>query len=100
MIRPVFIGQTESLSVDVITISILSKVVDRFVAYGAAKPGWGSLHIAIADHNIDDEDLTFCIADAQEKLDWEGEVLARIMLEEMQELERLALIRMIGNRHE
>lgn len=67
-------------------------VVDRFAGYYAA-PGngaWGSLHIVLDDGNVRNHDVTFCIEQAQEKGDVEGEALGRILLS-MSKTQRLKL---------
>jgi hypothetical protein len=57
-------------------------VIDQFRSY-VEKPGngeWGSLHIVLADGNVDDIDVQFCIDHAREIGDSDGERLAVILL--------------------
>jgi hypothetical protein len=56
----------------------IPKVLDRFRAYHAENPVWGSLHVCLEDGNYDS--AAFCLAWAQRHGDTEGEALARILL--------------------
>lgn len=71
-------------------------VIDRFRAYFAqpSNGAWGSLHIVLDDNNVDDDSVRFCIENAQQKGDVDGEALARILLR-MSKTQRLKLRRMI-----
>jgi hypothetical protein len=54
-------------------------VIDRFRAYYQRNPLWGSLHVVLADRNTQDSHVDFCIEDARERGDFEGEALARLL---------------------
>lgn len=68
----------------------IPEVLDRFVAYHADHGAWGSLHIVLDDHNVDDHSVEFCIQWAQNHQDSEGELLGRILLR-MSKTQRLKL---------
>lgn len=56
-------------------------VLERFVAYRREHgPEWDSLHIVLADDNMDDSDVAFCIDWAKKEGDREGAALAEILL--------------------
>lgn len=60
----------------------LPDVVGEFRSY-LDKPGngtWGSLHIVLADGNVDDHHVRFCIKYAHERGDINGERLASLLL--------------------
>lgn len=74
----------------------IPEVLPRIRAY-CAKPGndmGGSLHILLADQNVADSDVDFCINVASERGDTEGEALART-LRLMSRTQRLKLGRML-----
>lgn len=52
----------------------------RFANYLSKNPSWGSLHIVLADNNIRDSDVQFCIDQAREEGDTEGEYLGKVLL--------------------
>lgn len=56
-------------------------VLDRFRAYHAHEPVWGSLHIVLDDGNIDNASVRFCAKWASEHGDAEGIELAEILLQ-------------------
>jgi hypothetical protein len=58
----------------------IPEVLDRFVAYyrGPRGGAWGSLHIVLDDHNIEDHSVQFCIDNAGD--DEEGAALGEILL--------------------
>lgn len=56
-------------------------VLDRFRAYHAREPLWGSLHIVLDDGNIDNASVRFCAKYAAEELDYEGLELAELLLQ-------------------
>lgn len=70
----------------------VDSVIDRFAAYHADEPCWGSLHIVLDDGNVRDGDVDFCIAYAEELGDEEGAELGRI-LRKMSETQRLKIQR-------
>jgi len=60
----------------------LPEVIERFEAY-YAKPGngaWGSLHVVLDDHNLEDVCVRGCIEFAEERGDSDGAELARLLL--------------------
>ena len=59
---------------------VTQHLLRRFKAYHAEHLTWGSLHIALDDVNLSNEDVLFCLNDARERQDAEGVVLARILL--------------------
>ena len=62
-------------------ITITREIVETFAAYYHL-PGngaWGSLHIVLADGNVKDDHVDFCIEWARERGDMEGERLARLL---------------------
>ena len=65
-------------------------VLDAFRAYHTEHPMWGSLHIVLADGNVADSHVQFCIGCAQQDGDAEGERLARVLLS-MSKTQRLRL---------
>lgn len=58
----------------------LPDVKDAFMAYRERHPEWGSLHIVLADGNVEDRFVRWVIDQAQEAGDVEGERLAHILL--------------------
>lgn len=54
---------------------------ERFCAYYAKNPVWGSLHIVLDDQNLGDDSVRFCIDYAKEHGDEEGHALGLILLE-------------------
>lgn len=73
----------------------IPEVLARFAAYHVRVENlaWGSMHIALDDHNVDDDSVRFCIDDAIAKGDVEGEALARILLT-MSKTQRLKISRL------
>lgn len=59
--------------------SITPEMVERFAAYFDTDPTWGSLHIVLADDNVEDHFVDFCIEYARKAGDVEGEALAHIL---------------------
>lgn len=55
-------------------------VIERFRAYHATNPVWGSLHIVLEDHNVEDSSVRFCVQYAEQTGDVEGAELARVLL--------------------
>ena len=68
----------------------IPQVRDRFAAYLAKNPVWGSLHIVLSDQNIDDGCVRFCIDQALAEGDEEGMHLGGILLR-MSRTQRLKL---------
>ena len=58
----------------------IPEVVERFAAYFAANPAWGSLHVVLDDGNVADSSVQFCIEYAAERGDDEGAALGRVLL--------------------
>lgn len=54
--------------------------VERFAAYYAKEPVWGSLHVVLDEPNYSDADVAFCIEVARSRGDAEGEALAEILM--------------------
>lgn len=60
----------------------IPEVITRFIAY-QEKPGneaWGSLHVVLEDHNVDNGHVQSCIEKAQTNGDSDGLELAKILL--------------------
>jgi hypothetical protein len=55
-------------------------VAGRFREYHAKHAAWGSLHIVLDDLNVNDANVWFCIENAREKEDIEGEELGFLLL--------------------
>lgn len=60
--------------------TLTPEIYDRFAAYYAEHPSWGSLHVVLDDINLADDDVEFCIRYAESCGDAEGAALARILL--------------------
>ena len=56
----------------------IPQVIDRFREYHAKHPMWCNLHIVLADQNIRDSHVQWCIDNAED--DKEGAELGRILL--------------------
>lgn len=54
-------------------------VIDKFRVYHDRHAGWGSLHIVLADGNIEDSCIDYCIGYASDANDTDGELLAHIL---------------------
>lgn len=74
----------------------IPEVAARFAAYNSRYPAWGSLHIVLADGNVDDDSVRFCEQYAQETSDPEGAELATILLA-MSRTQRRKLPRSVSN---
>lgn len=74
------------------------ELLPRFVEYVKLKDNavGGSLHIWLSDSNIEDHNMEFCIENAIERGDSEGEALARLGLE-MSKTQRSKIIPLIWN---
>ncbi|QEM41127.1 hypothetical protein HYP85_gp030 [Pseudomonas phage Zuri] len=59
---------------------VSQQVKDRLVAYNQKHPSWGSLHIIMADYNVNESDVLFCLNSAHERQDREGYWLALELL--------------------
>ena len=68
----------------------IPEVVDRFRAYHDEHLAWGSLHIVLADGNVANDHVEFCLRWAEREGDIEGVVLAKILLK-MSRTQRLKL---------
>ena len=56
--------------------------IQRLRSYGERNwPGWGNLHIAMEDGNLEDSHLDWCKKHATEEKDTEGAYLAEKILE-------------------
>lgn len=73
---------------------IKQEQLDKFKAYYAKNPTWGSLHIVLDDQNVKDSDVLQCLEFAMEKDDVEGVELGRILLQ-MSKSQRLKLSRQV-----
>lgn len=71
----------------------IPEVRDRFMAYYAKHPAWGSLHVVLDDCNLADGHVRGCIEWAEEDGDTEGRELAEILLR-MSKTQRLRLSRL------
>lgn len=60
----------------------IPEVIDDFRAYhGKPENGsWGSLHIVMADENVSEGDVRFCLEQAERAGDDDGVRLARVLL--------------------
>lgn len=58
----------------------IPEVFDRFDAYSRIHGAWGSLHIVLDDGNHEDHMVAWCIGSAEDRGDFEGAALARILL--------------------
>ena len=58
----------------------IPEVIDAFVDYLAGNDSWGSLHIVLADGNLHDDFVRFCIDYAVENGDAAGICLGGILL--------------------
>lgn len=54
----------------------IPEVVDRFAAYYARNPVWGSLHVVLDESNYGDGDVAHCMGRALTQGDQEGYELA------------------------
>lgn len=74
----------------------IPEVLDRFRAYrdGDGGPSWGSLHIVLADGNIADSSVKFCLDHALNTGDCEGASLAKVLMK-MSKTQRAKLPRCI-----
>ena len=68
----------------------IPEVLDRFKRYHEENLTWGSLHIVLDEHNIEDDCIQYCIDRASSESDTEGEELGRILLR-MSKTQRLKL---------
>ncbi len=59
----------------------IPEVRERFQAYHAIHPVWGSLHVVLDDENLSDDIIEACIESAQAEQDTEGATLGRILLQ-------------------
>ncbi len=69
-------------------------IIDRFAAYHARNPVWGSLHIALDDGKVADDHVKFCIQWAADQGDDEGVELGKLLLS-MSRTQRLKLPYMV-----
>ncbi len=74
--------------------TITPELIQRINAYARTPQGGGggALHIVLADENVRDSDVQWCIEQAQREGDTEGEALARI-LRAMSRSQRLRIAR-------
>lgn len=68
-------------------------VLERFRAYHAREPAWGSLHVVLEDCNMEDAAVRRCAAYAEERGDEEGAALAAVLLT-MSKTQRARLARL------
>lgn len=68
-------------------LTINPEMLNRFKAYHEVHAAWGSLHIVLADRNLKDDSVEFCIKYAQEVRDLEGYELA-LILKQLSETQR------------
>ena len=78
------------MRVDDLRTLTVPDVLERFKAYHAAHPMWGSLHIVLSDRNTEDHYVDFCVRIAFEQGDFEGHKLAQ-MLRQMSRTQRLRI---------
>lgn len=52
---------------------------ELFERYHQEHGSWGSLHIILADGNLRESDITFCIKWAEDNEDWEGAILCFLL---------------------
>lgn len=53
---------------------------DLFNHYHYENGAWGSLHIILADGNIEKRNLVWCLQWAKDEGDWEGYILIQILM--------------------
>lgn len=70
----------------------IPEVIERFKEYHKQNGAWGSLHIVLDDHNVEDSSVLFCLDWARENNDTEGAELAKILYQ-MSKTQRLKLSR-------
>jgi hypothetical protein len=58
----------------------IPEVLDRFKAYHAQHPSWGSLHVVLDDLNLEDYWVECCLQFALSADDGEGYYLVRLLL--------------------
>jgi hypothetical protein len=66
------------------------ELLQKFFDYYEENPAWGSLHIVLADGNVSNVDVEFCIDYAKKNNDPEGEELGKLLLN-MSKTQRLKL---------
>lgn len=73
-------------------ITVTPELIDRFRAYRAWHPAWGSLHVVLDDGNWADGFVEYCVLHAEERGDAEGAELARLLLQ-MSRTQRVKIAR-------
>ena len=71
-------------------LSITQEIKEKFQKYKNKNSSWGSLHIVLDDNNIQDSSVLFCKQYAAEQNDYDGELLADILLQ-MSKTQRLKI---------
>lgn len=74
----------------------IPQVRDRFAAYHARHPAWGSLHVVMADGNVSDDSVRWAMAHAAGEGDEEAMDLALVLLA-MSRTQRSKLARVVGD---
>ncbi|WYW00790.1 hypothetical protein Aura_00110 [Pseudomonas phage vB_PpuM-Aura] len=69
-------------------------VLERFLRYYKKNPTWGSLHIVLEDFNMADGHVNWCINNARQVGDQEGEALGHLLLT-MSKSQRFKLARWV-----
>lgn len=72
----------------------IPEVVPLFLPYYRQHGAWGSLHVVLDDHNVEDHSVRYCIEWAEESGDTQGAELGRILLR-MSKTQRGKLSRVI-----
>ena len=61
-------------------VHLTPEIYERFKEYHEENPAWGSLHIVLDDANLEDSHVEFCVQWAEQRGDFEGAALARLLL--------------------
>ena len=57
----------------------LNRCGEWFEDYHYRHPAWGSLHVILADGNLEKHQIEYCIEFADERDDWEGYILGHLL---------------------
>lgn len=73
-------------------VIVTPELIARFAAYHQQHAAWGSLHIVLDDHNLENGHVDFCIQYALENGDQEGHELG-LILRSLSETQRMKISR-------
>lgn len=71
---------------------ITQEQLDNFIRYKNHNKGWGNLHTVLANQNVKDSDVEFCMNQADKVGDHQGYALCKILMG-MSKSQRLKLAR-------